>query len=136
VKSVFASPAGNRGFSLLEAVVALAIVGLASVAALAAFGAELRTSDRARRALEANALAEERLAQLRLVPRRELDPLADSLRQGAFSPPFAEYRWEASSRSVRGRDDLFDLTVAVRWPEGAYTEATRVYRPQPQVTAP
>jgi prepilin-type N-terminal cleavage/methylation domain-containing protein len=133
---VFESPARNRGFSLLEAVVALAIVGLASVGALAAFSAELRTSDRARRALEANALAEERLAELRLLPRVELAPLTDSLRKGKFPQPFEEYRWEASAGSVRSRDDLFDLAVTVHWEGGAYAEATRAYRPRPQVRTP
>jgi prepilin-type N-terminal cleavage/methylation domain-containing protein len=133
---VFGSRAGSRGFSLLEAIVALAIVGVASTAALGAFGAVLRTTDRAARGLEANALAEEQLAHLRLASRRELDPLADSLRQGVFARPFEAYRWEATSRAVPGHEELFDLTVAIRWPDGTHSEATRVYRPSTLTTAP
>ena len=136
MRSVFESPVSNRGFSLLEAVVALAIVGVASVGALAAFGAELRTADRGRRALEANALAEERLAHLRLLPRAELDPLRDSLRKGQFPKPFDQYRWEVSARSVPTRTDLFDLAVTVKWDDRSYTEATRAYRPRLQARAP
>jgi type II secretory pathway pseudopilin PulG len=124
------------GFSLLEAVVALAIVGLAGVSALAAFGAELRTTERAGRALEAAALAEERLAHLRLAPRRDLDPLADSLRRGRFAAPFGDYAWEATSRSPSGRTDVLDLTVDVRWQDGAYGERTRIYRPVPVGAVP
>ena len=47
----------RSGFSLLEAVVALAIVGVTAVGALAAVGAELRAADDARTTLEADALA-------------------------------------------------------------------------------
>ena len=129
------SPATSRGFSLLEAVVALAVVGVAGVSALAAFAAELRTTDRAAHAIEANALAEERLARLRLAPRAELEPMPDSLRGGRFAPPFEVYTWEAASRPVSGRDDLFDLSVEVRWDTGAYFESTRIYRPVPVVAA-
>jgi len=43
---------GNRpGISLLEAVVAIAIVGMTSVSALEAVGGEMRTAERARRAI-------------------------------------------------------------------------------------
>ncbi len=121
----------DRGFSLLEAIVALAIVGLAAVAALGAFGAEVRASSQAGRALEAEALAQSRLAAMRLLQRTELEPLADSMRRGQFPSPFEEYEWEASSQDVRSRDDLFQVTVAVSWEGGAYSLASRLYRPRP-----
>ena len=121
----------SNGFSLLEAVVALTIVGLAAVAALGAFGAELRASNQAGRALEAEALAQSRLAVLRLLQRSDLEPLADSMRNGWFAAPFEDYRWEASSQDVRSREDLFQVTVAVRWDGGAYALASRLYRPRP-----
>jgi prepilin-type N-terminal cleavage/methylation domain-containing protein len=123
----------GQGFSLLEAVVALAIVGLAAVASLAALGQELRSSERVRRALESNALAEERLARLRLLPREELSPLADSLRQGHFGPPFADYTWQLASRSMPGRDELLDVELVIRWPDGAYPLVTRLHRPRSEL---
>jgi prepilin-type N-terminal cleavage/methylation domain-containing protein len=121
----------NRGFSLLEAVVALAIVGLAAVAALGAFAMELRTGGQAARALEAQALAESRLAAVRLLQRSELEPLADSLRNGRFPAPLQAYQWQASSERVPDQEDLFQVAVAVRWNEGDYSLATRLYRPRP-----
>jgi prepilin-type N-terminal cleavage/methylation domain-containing protein len=121
----------RRGFSLLEAVVALAVVGVAAVAMLASLGAELRADGRVRHALESHALAEARLASLRLLTRSELQPLADSLRRGRFPPPFSSYGWEGSSREVAGRPDVFEVTVAVRWDDGEYDLATRLFRPKP-----
>jgi prepilin-type N-terminal cleavage/methylation domain-containing protein len=123
----------GQGFSLLEAVVALAIVGLAAVASLAALGQELRSAERVRRALESNALAEERLARLRLLPREELSPLADSLRQGRFGPPFADYTWHLASRSMPARDELLDVELVIRWADGAYPVVTRLYRPRSEL---
>lgn len=121
--------ADRKGFSLLEAVVALAIVGVASVAMLATVGAELRAAGRIRGALESQALAESRLASVRLLAREELEPLVDSLRRGRFTAPFASYRWEASSRRVTGQRDLFEVTVAVLSDDGEYELNTRLYRP-------
>src|SRR5690242_14853572 len=129
-------PRADAGFSLLEALVALTIVGTASVAALAAFGAELRADERTGRALVARALADDRLARLRLASPRELDPLADSLRAGRFAEPFGAYRWEAAGRAVRGREGLYELSVGVRWDGGDYTETTRLYRPSVPSASP
>ena len=126
----------EAGFSLLEAVVALTIVGTASVGALAAFGTQLRATDRARRALEARALADDRLARLRLASASELEPLADSLRSGRFTAPFEAYAWEADSRAIPGRKDVFELIVDIRWDDGGYSESTRLYRPLVPGVAP
>jgi prepilin-type N-terminal cleavage/methylation domain-containing protein len=120
---------GGAGFSLLEAVVALAILSLAAVGTLGAMAAELRTLDRTRRALEAQLLAEDRMAALRLLHRAELSPLPDSLRGGRFPPPFEAYRWEAASRDVPGRRALFELRVAVGADDTDHALVTRVYRP-------
>ena len=66
-----------RGFTLLEGVVALAILGALAVASLGAVGANLRATERAGRVLTATALAEDRLAASSAV-----DP-AGSGRRGA-----------------------------------------------------
>jgi type II secretory pathway pseudopilin PulG len=121
---------------LLEVVVALAIIGIAGVAALEAFGAELRAADQARQGLQAAVLAQERLGHLALLPTRDLARLADSLARGTFPSPFDAYGWQATSQPVDGERDLYDVVVQVAWDRGAYDLRTRWYRPLPIVVPP
>lgn len=117
------------GFTLLEAIVALAIVSITAIAALAALAAELRTADRVQRALPAAALADDRLAVLKLLPPKSLARLPDSIAGGRFEPPFDAYRWTASSREVPGTPGGYDVVVVVEWEDGEYTLQSRLYRP-------
>jgi prepilin-type N-terminal cleavage/methylation domain-containing protein len=121
----------NRGFTILEAVVALAIVGLAGVAALEAVGGELRAADHARGAYTVAALAQDRLVAVALLAAGDLNPLPDSVARGTFAPPFAAYRWTAAARPVMGERDLYDVSVDVTSDAGRLTVATRLYRSQP-----
>jgi len=121
---------------LLEAVVALAVVGVASVAALGAFGAELHTAARAQRALEASALAEYQWARLQLLAPQELRPLPDSLASGRFAPPFDTYRWKSTARALPNEEGLIDLTVRIEWEDGAYALQGRLYRPERIIELP
>ena len=120
----------EAGFTLLEALVAVLIVGLAAVAALETVAAELRTAARAKHALTATALAEYRLETLRVLPAAELRSLTDSLARGAFDPPFERYRWSATVREMAGEPGLYDAGVIVLWDRGAFRIATRLYRPE------
>lgn len=122
----------RRGFTLLEAVVALAILGLAGVATLEALGGEVRGADRARTASTAAALAQDRLATLSLLPRADLDPVPDSLARGEFQQPFRAYRWTASVQPVFGESDLYEARVEVASDAARYVLSTRIYRPRPR----
>lgn len=117
------------GFSLLEAVVALSLVGSVSVATLAAFGAQLRTSQRALVGLEGQALAEDRLARVRLVDRDEIAHLPDSLRGGRFGMPWDRFTWKTTTRELIDRPNLFEVKTEVSWDGGSYELATWLYRP-------
>ena len=122
---------GNRGFTILEAVIALVVVGLAGISALEAMGAEIRAADRAAEAYTLGALAQDRLAVITLVPPRILSPLPDSLARGTFAQPFETYRWASSVEPVSGARELYDVTVTVIGARRDYALRTRLYRPIP-----
>lgn len=122
--------ADNQGFTLLEALVAVMIVGLAAVAALETVGAELRTAARAKDALTATALAEHRIETLRILSQNNLASVTDSLARGTFPPPFERYRWTAAVREVNGEPGLYDARVEVSWSGGTFPLSTRLYRPE------
>ncbi|HEU4631963.1 MAG TPA: hypothetical protein VFS08_19595 [Gemmatimonadaceae bacterium] len=117
----------RAGITLFETVVALAIVGMTAVGALTAVGSELRAAERARRTMEAAALATQRVALLDLLTEQELLALPDSVRAGRFDEPLEAYRWETSSASA-GEDGVYAVTVRVTWDGGAYVLPTRLYR--------
>ena len=118
----------SRGFTLLEAAVAMTIVAIVGVGALAAFGADLRAANRARQTLPAAALAMDRLAVLDLVDAHTLRMLPDSLARGTFAKPFDNYSWRATVKEVHGEPALVELTLRVEWAEGAYALTERRYR--------
>jgi type II secretion system protein I len=123
----------RAGFTLLEAVIALAIIGVAVVGVMSAFGGDLRAAERARTALTVSTLARSRLARLELATASELATLPDSLSHGAFAAPFARYQWKATASAVRGEPDLYDVRVTVTWDGGQSELRSRRYRPVPLV---
>lgn len=124
----------RQGISLFEAVAAVAIVGVTSVGALSAVGAEMRTAERARRALEVEALATQRLDFMNLLNDRELQNVPDSVSRGKFDAPLDGYRWEATSSPVSTQGGVYDVHVTVLWTDGSYTLRTYLYRRPPLAT--
>jgi type II secretory pathway pseudopilin PulG len=131
-KSDAASP--RRGISLLEAVVAIAIVGITAVSALEAAGGDMRAAERSRRAIEAEALATSRLDFMDLLNDRELQALPDSVEKGRFDAPLDEYSWKTTSTPLADQAAVYTIHVTVEWPKGSYTLRSYAYRTPPFAT--
>jgi type II secretory pathway pseudopilin PulG len=125
----------RRGITLFESVAALTIVGLVAVGALQAVGAEMRTAERARRALEADALATQRLDAMDLLTDQELQSIPDSVASGAFDAPLDEYKWTTTSAPVSEQPGLYAVAVKIIWAAGTYTQHTQMYRRPRQFTS-
>jgi type II secretory pathway pseudopilin PulG len=121
------SPA-RKGITLFESVAALTIVGLVAISALEAVGAEMRTAERARRALEVEALATQRLDALELLNDQELQVIPDSIASGKFDPPMDEYSWTIDSEPVSEQPGVYDVSLNIVWENGSYPIRTKMYR--------
>lgn len=117
----------RSGFTMLEAVVALAIVGLVCVGVLGAYGSAIRADVTAADRLPLASLAVERIAAVDLSG-GSLDRLPDSLAHGAFAAPYATVTWDTESHRVDQTDGLYDVTVRVRDGNDLFTLNTRRYR--------
>ena len=125
----------RSGFTLFEAVVALAIVGVTAVGALGAVAAEARAAHDARTVLEAQALAVHQMALIEMLTGEDLQRLPDSLARGRFDPPFDDYSWTARSVPVLGEEGLTAVSVDVEWSSGLFPLRTMLYRRPTTVSA-
>ncbi len=112
----------------METVVALAIVGMMSIGTLGAVGANLRTAGRARRGLEASALATERVRELDLLTELELEAVPDSVAKGTFAPPLDDYAWTTAVTNRATEQGVHDVVVTITWPDGSYALRTSIFR--------
>lgn len=111
--------ADRDGFALLEAIVALAIIGTFAVAVLATLATQVRAADRAAALLVAQALAEDRQMAIELLDYDDLESLPDSLAAGIFPPPFDVYSWTARVEPVEDEEGLFATEIVVT--DGTFT---------------
>jgi len=115
----------------MEAVVALAIIGLFAVALLSATGAQLRTASKANVLLQARSLAEDRITSLRLLDYDALRDLPDSLGDGRFPPPFDDFTWTAAVEEMDDEYDLFGAQVVVAGRGESFPLRTLLHSPRP-----
>jgi prepilin-type N-terminal cleavage/methylation domain-containing protein len=121
----------RRGFTLIETLAALVVVGFVAILAVGAFGDGLRAQRSTRRHAEGVALADLRLSELAASP---VDSLLDGGdRAGAFPAPYAGFRWRTAVRRSPESPALLDVSVRVTWDGGAYDLATVLYRPEAEL---
>jgi type II secretory pathway pseudopilin PulG len=123
----------RSGFTMLEAVVSLAIVAMVCVGILGAYAGSLRADTVAVDRLPLAALAVERLARVDLEP-GALTRLPDSTARGAFTGAYDGVRWEVTTRAVSRVPGLVEIDVRVFDANDSYTLHTRRWR-QPLVVA-
>ena len=112
---------------MLEAIVALAIIGIVCVGVLGAYAAAIRADVAAADRLPLASLAVERLAVLDMTA-GSLGTLPDSTARGTFAPPYASITWDTETRRVGQTDGLYDVIVHVRDANDVFTLQTRRYR--------
>lgn len=117
----------RQGFTVLEAAVALLIIGIASIGVLQALGAHTRAAAQAREQLELSAVALDVMSRIRLLPAHELSPLPDSIARGRGDAPFADVRWRASVQPVARERNLFEVDVEVVRETATFGLRTRRY---------
>jgi hypothetical protein len=120
-----------QGFVLLEAVVALAILGVASIVLLQVRAQQISVAIQARELLTAQALAEDRISTIRMLDYYLLSEPPDSLLEGVFPEPFQDFGWTAQIALIEDEYDLFGVEVEVLGPAERFPLRTLVHRPRP-----
>jgi hypothetical protein len=123
-------PLQRNGFVLLEAVVALAILGVASIVLLQVRAQQIRVATQARELLTAQALAEDRISAIRMLDYELLADPPDSLMSGIFPPPFEAFSWNAQVALMEDEYDLFGVEVEVLGPAERFPLRTLMHRPR------
>ncbi|RMG89551.1 MAG: prepilin-type N-terminal cleavage/methylation domain-containing protein [Candidatus Dadabacteria bacterium] len=110
---------GRRGFTFLELLVALAVLGASFTALLVAHASALKQEARARRLLTATLLARDILTRTET---EGLPPLGAD--QGEFEE-FPGYTWERQTETTEFPNVRL-VRIAVSWPEGNRRESTEI----------
>jgi prepilin-type N-terminal cleavage/methylation domain-containing protein len=115
------------GFTLLEALVALALVAVLLVAGLETVGVGAAARRRAAAHAEVRLLAERKLAELATMSGSELAALAGK-RTGTFPAPFEDVGWRVAIEELEPGAGLFVIRVDAQGPDAAVEVWTYVNR--------
>ena len=117
-------PYGQRGFTLLEIMVALAIIGIAMVALLSLGNRSIGVHDRLQHLTQATLLAQQKMSESELESRRGgVAQLVDG--EGVFTEPFADYRWRIEIISTP-LPAVQQVTITVLWGDEDRNEGDEV----------
>jgi len=103
---------GSRGFTLLEIMIALAIISIAMVSLLALANRSVRVHERLQRITEATLLAQQVMAETEV--KASHGTLSKSASNGVFSEPNEQYRWRIDFTGTP-LPSVQMVTVTVLW---------------------
>lgn len=106
-------PLEQRGFTLLEVMIALAIIATVLVALLGLQSRTIRLADRQQKITKATMLAQERMSELEIKTLSGGDNRDDD---GVFEKPFSNFRWKIRYESTP-LAAVEMVTVTVSWGE-------------------
>ena len=102
----------RNGFTLLEIMIALAIVSIAMVSLLSLANRSIGVHDRLQRITAATLLAQQKMAETEVNARH--GTLKSAELQGEFSGPYAAYRWQIAYADTP-LSSVQMVTVTVLW---------------------
>lgn len=111
----------DRGFTLLEVMIALAIVGTVLVALLGLGNRTISAGDRVQKLTRATMLAQAKMTEVELEATSGAQ-LTLQDQEGVFEEPFAEFRWRSSFTPTL-LDQVQQVVVTVAWGDEARNEA-------------
>jgi general secretion pathway protein I len=100
----------RRGFTLLEVLATLVLIGVVLPVAMRGISLSLQTAARARHVAEASQLAQQKIAEVLVV--RDAAAFTGT---GDFGPDWPEYRWE--TRGTVSGYGTYEVLVVVTWIE-------------------
>jgi len=109
------------GFTLLEVMIALAIVGTVLVALLGLGNRTIAVSERIQRLTQATMLAQAKMTEVELAASAAAQ-MTPQDEEGVFEEPFTEYRWQ-SRFTPTPLDRVQQVVVTVIWGDEAHNEA-------------
>jgi general secretion pathway protein I len=110
----------QNGFTLLEVMIAVAIVGIALVALLGLGNRSIEVNGRLQKITQATLLAQHRMTEIETVPLSAGVELQQE--EGNFDPPFEAYRWRVAYEEVPLLAEVHMVTVTVAWGDEARNE--------------
>jgi general secretion pathway protein I len=109
----------RSGFTLLEIMIALAIVSIAMVSLLALANRSIGVHDRLQRITSATLLAQQKMAETEVNARN--GTLTGAETEGVFSEPYAAYRWQITYADTP-LPSVQMVTVTVLWGDAVRNE--------------
>jgi general secretion pathway protein I len=104
------APRARSGFSLLEVMIALAIMATALLALLSLANRSIGIQDRLQKTTRATLLAQQKMAELETADQLPLET------EGVFEEPFEQYRWRLEFEQTPLASAL-QVKVVVAWGE-------------------